>query len=70
MNRFAIVLVAATLLAGFAHAADAPTEKLPEQKAKPDCYASIKDWLNTSAKDCPLTYAGFTPYGVRLIRPF
>jgi predicted porin len=61
MKRFGIALVAAGL-ASFAHAADLPTTKAPE-KAKPNCWASFWDWLNTSAADCPIGAYGVTLYG-------
>src|SRR3984957_13982105 len=62
MKRFGIALVAAGL-ASFAHAADLPTTKAPE-KAKPNCWASFWDWLNTSAADCPIG-----AYGIALDGP-
>ncbi len=61
--RFAAVLAASAGLAGLAHAADLPTKKAVEAAAKPNCWASAWDWFNASAKDCPLSYAGFTLYG-------
>ena len=61
MKRLGIALVAAGL-ASFAHAADLPTTKAPE-KAKPNCWASFWDWLNTSAADCPISAYGVTLYG-------
>ena len=53
------VLLLAVASAGLAHAADAPTPK----SASPDCFQSLYNYLNTSAADCPLTYAGLTIYG-------
>ncbi|HZZ21967.1 MAG TPA: porin [Roseiarcus sp.] len=61
MKRLGIALVAAGL-ASFAHAADLPRTKAPE-KAKPNCWASVWDWLNTSAADCPIGAYGVTLYG-------
>ncbi len=64
MKRLGIILTATVVLAGLAQAADLPTTKAAEETApKPNCWASFWDWLNTSASDCPLTYAGITLYG-------
>ncbi len=62
MRRLGIALLAAVAFASFAHAADLPTTKAPE-KAKPNCWASVWDWLNTSAADCPISAYGITLYG-------
>jgi predicted porin len=62
MQRLAIVLMIAAGVVGYAHAADLATDK-PSEKPKPKCFASAMDWLNTSASECPMTYAGFTVYG-------
>ena len=61
MKRLGIAIVAAGL-ASFAHAADLPTTKAPENP-KPNCFASFWDWLNASASDCPLSAYGITLYG-------
>jgi predicted porin len=61
MKRLGIAIAAAGL-ASFAHAADLPTTKAPN-KAKPNCWASVWDWLNTSAADCPISAYGVTLYG-------
>jgi len=58
-----IIAVAAVGVAGFAHAADLPTTKSPEATPKPNCWASVWDWLNASATDCPLSAYGITLYG-------
>jgi predicted porin len=51
-------------VASLAHAADLPTTKAPaSEKAKPNCWASLWDWLNASAADCPLSAYGITLYG-------
>jgi predicted porin len=64
MKRLAIALTATIELASLAHPADLPAQKAVEQPApKPNCWASVWDWLNTPVSDCPLTYAGFTLYG-------
>jgi len=62
MKRISVTLVAIAGLAGFAQAADLPPTKGPPTLA-PGCYASFWTWLNSSAGDCPLTYAGLTFYG-------
>jgi predicted porin len=61
MKRLGIAMTAAALAAA-AHAADLPTTKAPD-KAKPNCWASVWDWLNTSAADCPIGAYGVTLYG-------
>jgi predicted porin len=59
-----IIAVAALGLAGFADAADLPTTKAPApEKTKPNCWASLWDWLNASASDCPIGAYGITLYG-------
>ena len=62
MKRLGLALLAAVAFASFAHAADLPTTKAPE-KAKPNCWASVWDWLNASASDCPISAYGITLYG-------
>jgi predicted porin len=56
------IALAAAGLATVAHAADLPTAKAPD-KSKPNCRASVWDWLNTSAADCPMSAYGVTLYG-------
>jgi predicted porin len=55
----AIVIAAS---AGAACAADLPTTKAPEAAPSANCYASVSGWLNSSAADCPISYAGVTLY--------
>jgi len=55
----AIMIAAA---AGTAHAADLPTTKAPAAAPPVNCYASVWTWLNSSAADCPISYAGVTLY--------
>ena len=64
MKRLGIAIAAGALagLATLAHAADLPTTKSPDG-AKPNCWASVWDWLNTSAADCPLSAYGVSLYG-------
>jgi hypothetical protein len=61
VKKLGLALAAAGLAAA-AHAADLPTTKAPD-KAKPNCWASVWDWLNTSAADCPIGAYGITLYG-------
>ncbi len=63
MKRLGIVLLAAVSFASLAQAADLPTKKEAAPAEKPNCFASFWSWLNASASDCPLTYAGITLYG-------
>jgi len=57
-------LLAAAGFIGLAQAADLPTTKAPEAaKTSPNCWASVWDWLNASASDCPLSAYGITLYG-------
>lgn len=62
MKKVGIALLAAAIV-GRAHAADLPTTKAPAESAKPNCFASFWDWLNASARDCPLSAYGVTLYG-------
>jgi predicted porin len=63
MKRLGIALLAAGFVS-LAHAADLPTTKAPEPaKAAPNCWASVWDWLNASASDCPISAYGITLYG-------
>ena len=59
LKRAAVLLLAAVATAGLAWAADAPGPK----SDLPDCFRSLYNYLNASAADCPLTYAGLTLYG-------
>ncbi|HKN28223.1 MAG TPA: porin [Roseiarcus sp.] len=63
-RRAGISLLATLGLVGLAQAADVATAQPPEQgPPPPNCWASLRDFLNSTALDCPLTYAGFTLYG-------
>jgi predicted porin len=62
MKRLGIALLWAATFVGLAHAADLPTTQAPEA-AKPNCWASVWDWLNASASDCPISAYGVTLYG-------
>ena len=62
MKKLGLSLLATIGLAGFAHAADLPTTKAPAPAPPVNCYSSVWTWLNSTAGDCPLSYAGFTLY--------
>ncbi len=63
MNKPGICLLATVGLTGLAHAADIlPTTKAPPPPPPVNCYASFWSWLDSTAADCPLSYAGFTVY--------
>jgi predicted porin len=54
----------AAALAGGASAADLPTKKgAPTPPPPVSCFGSFYDYMNSSAKDCPLSYMGITLYG-------
>ncbi len=62
MKRFGIVLAATFGVAGLAQAADLPTTKPPAAPPPANCFSSLWTYLNSTAADCPLSYAGFTFY--------
>ena len=66
MKYFGLVLLSS--VAGLAMAAGAQAADLPTKgRARPSrqlCYASFASWLDSTAADCPLTYAGITVYGL------
>jgi predicted porin len=53
---------AALALAAPAAAADLPTEKEARPPSPSSCFSSLWAYLNSTAADCPLSYAGFTVY--------
>ncbi|MGO9392158.1 porin [Rhodoblastus sp.] len=64
MKRFLLILLTATGLAGVANAQSLPSAKAPEPAAeKPSCFADFSTYMNSSVKDCPLSYAGVTLFG-------
>jgi predicted porin len=63
MKTLGAALLAIAGLTSLAEAADLPTKKSSEGPPTANCYAGFWDWLNASASDCPLSYAGFTLYG-------
>ena len=62
MKRFGFFLVAAVGFAGLGHAADLPTTEGSARTLATGCFASFRTWLDSTAADCPLSYAGFTVY--------
>ena len=63
MKALGVAALAACGFVGFAHAADValPTTK-PAAPAPQNCFANFWAYLDSTAADCPLTYAGFTLY--------
>ena len=45
-----------------ANAADLPTTKSAPTPPQANCFSSLWTYLNSSAADCPLSYAGITVY--------
>ena len=62
MKKLGISLTMLIAAAGAAHAADLPTTKGPPPPPV-NCFASFWTWLDSTAANCPLSYAGFTVYG-------
>ncbi len=61
MKTLGFAALAAVTFVGLAHAADVlPTTK--PSAPPPNCFASVWSYLDSTAADCPLTYAGFTVY--------
>jgi predicted porin len=64
MKKLGIALAIAIASVGAAHAADLPTTKGPPPAApRPNCFATIWTWLDSSASDCPLSAGPITVYG-------
>src|ERR1700679_216961 len=49
-------------IAGPATAPDLPTTKSAPTSPPVNCFSSLWTYLNSSAADCPLSYAGITVY--------
>jgi hypothetical protein len=62
MKRFGIGLAVAIATVGAAHAADLPTNKELPRSPPTNCYSSLWAYFNSTAAECPLSYAGFTVY--------
>src|ERR1700679_4395836 len=56
------IFAMAIALAGAANAADLPTTKSTPTPPQANCFSSLWTYLNSSAADCPLSYAGITVY--------
>jgi len=64
MRRLTLAMLAGTAFAGLANAADLPTKKAVEAPPpKPNCWASLWTWMNSSPDDCPIGAYGITLYG-------
>ncbi len=63
LNAIVLSCAAALVVVGAAQAADLPTKKTPPAPPATNCYASFYSWLDSTAADCPLTFAGITVYG-------
>jgi predicted porin len=59
--RIGVAVIGIALASG-ANAADLPTAKPAEAPAPVNCFSSLWTYLNSSAADCPLSYAGVTLY--------
>ncbi len=64
LNYVLLASAAGLLAVSAAQAADLPTKKAAPTPVAPNCYASFASWLDSTAADCPLTYAGITVYGL------
>ena len=63
MKSIFLAGAAGLALTAAAQAADLPTKKAPVAPPAVSCFSSFTTWLEASAKDCPLTFAGITVYG-------
>lgn len=61
MNRLCVSL-AALMASSAAYAADLPTRKAPVVPEKPNCFASLYSYFDSTPADCPLSYWGITFY--------
>ena len=63
MKALGVAALAACGFVGFAHAADValPTTR-PAAAPPKNCFANVWAYLDSTAAECPLTYAGFTLY--------
>ena len=64
MKRTGLALLGSLSVASLAHAADVlPTTKpAPAPPPSPNCFASLWDYMNSTAADCPLSWGPFTAY--------
>ena len=61
MKRLCVSL-AALVASSAAFAADLPTKKAPVVPEKPNCFASLYSYFDSTPADCPLSYWGLTFY--------
>lgn len=62
MRKLGVALAIAVVSVGAARAADLPTKKEVPALPPVNCYASVWNWLESTAADCPLSYGPFTAY--------
>jgi hypothetical protein len=63
MRRLTVALFATIGLASVAHGADVlPTTKPAPPAPKPNCWASLWNWLDSSPDDCPIGAYGIQLY--------
>ena len=62
MKKFGFGLAVAIATIAAAHAADLPTNKELPRSPPTNCFSSLWAYLNSTAAECPLSYAGFTVY--------
>jgi len=64
MKKLLFILLTTTGLASVANAQSLPSLKAPEPvEEKKSCFSDFWTYMNSSVKDCPLSYAGVTLYG-------
>jgi len=63
LKRILLIPGATLALSAAAQAADAPLEKA-SPPAPANCIASVWTWLDTTARECPLSIGPFTLYGM------
>src|SRR5271155_3503345 len=62
MKKFGVALAIAIAAVGAAQAADLPTNKEVPPPPPANCFSSLWAYLDSTAADCPLSYAGVTVY--------
>jgi len=62
MNRLFVIVAMGIGLASAADAADLPTKTDDAPTAPQNCFSNFWTYWNSSAADCPLSYAGITAY--------
>lgn len=62
MKKLVLALAIAIGAVAGAHAADLPTSKEVAPAPPVNCFSSLWTWLDSTAADCPLSYAGLIVY--------